>query len=96
LSAVWQPQVEGFTSDELQDLRAQFGDVWYQLATLMGHSDPATTRAYYLEPFTRLQVDYLMALLDEDEHQAVDGLIRAVAADSGLVIGAVTAATGAC
>jgi hypothetical protein len=44
-----------------------------------------------LEPFTRLQVDYLMALLDEDELQGIDGLIRAVAGNCGLVIGAVAA-----
>jgi hypothetical protein len=91
LSAVWQPRIDGFTDDELKDLRAQFGDVWYQLATLLGHADPSTTRAHYLEPFTRLQMDYLMALLDEDERQGIDGLIRAVAGNSGLVIGAITA-----
>ena len=91
LSAVWQPRIDGFTGEELRDLREQFGDVWYQLATLMGHADPATTRDHYLEPFTRLQVDYLMALLDEDERQGIDGLIRAVAGDCGLVIGAVAA-----
>ena len=88
LSAVWQPRIDGFTDDELKDLRAQFGDVWYQLATLLGHAGPATTRDYYLEPFTGLQVDYLMALLDEDERDGIDGLVRAVAGNSGLVIAA--------
>jgi hypothetical protein len=39
-----------------------------------------------LEPFTGMQVDYLMALLDGEEQAAVDGLVRAVAADSGLVL----------
>lgn len=95
LSVVWERQVEGFTDRELKDLRGQFGDVWYQLATLLGHADPSTTRDHYLEPFTRLQVDYLMSLLDDDERQGVDGLIRAVAADSGLVVGPVTAVSGA-
>lgn len=95
LSVVWQHQVGGFTDKELKDLREQFGDVWHQMATLLGHADPATTRAHYLEPFTRLQVDYLMSMLDDDERQGIDALIRAVAADSGLVIGSV-AAPGAC
>lgn len=95
LSAVWQAQVDGFSDEELKDLRDQFGDVWYQLAGLLGHADPATAKEYYLEPFTRLKVDYLMSLLDDDERQGIDGLIRAVAADSGRVIGTVAAGSGA-
>jgi hypothetical protein len=46
LSAVWQPRIEGFTGEELRDLRERHG---------------------------------------------IDGLIRAVAGDCGLVIGAVSA-----
>jgi integrase len=86
LSLVWQRRIDGFTEQECQDLRDQFGDIWYQLSTLLGHADPQTTRDYYLEPFTGLQVDYLMALLDGDELAAVDGLVRAVAADSDVVL----------
>lgn len=83
LSAVWEQRVEGFTDEELKDLRDQLGDIWFQLATLLGHSDPATTRDHYLEPFTSLQVDYLMALLDDEERTAVDALVRAVAVEGG-------------
>jgi integrase len=79
---VWEQRVEGFTGEELKDLRHQFGDVWFQLATLLGHADPATTRDYYLEPFTSLQADYLMSLLDEEEQTAVGALIRSVATHS--------------
>jgi hypothetical protein len=86
LSVVWEQRVEGFTSEELKDLRDQFGDVWFQLAALLGHADPATTRDHYLEAFTSLQVDYLMSLLDEEEKTAVTALVRAVAADSGRVL----------
>ncbi|MFG2235933.1 site-specific integrase [Streptomyces sp. NPDC048723] len=86
LSLVWQPNVQGFTDEQLMDLRDQFGDVWYALSILMGHAHPDTTRDYYLEPFTGLQVDYLMALLDEDEQAGVDALVRAAAADSALVM----------
>jgi hypothetical protein len=91
LSVVWQQRLDGFTGVELQDLRAQFGDVWHQLATLLGHADPATTRDYYLEPFTGLQVDYLLALLNEDERDGVDALVRAVVAGSGRVLRGVAA-----
>jgi integrase len=81
LSAVWEQRVDGFTGNEVKDLRYQFGDIWFQLATLMGHADPAVTRDVYLGPFTGLQVDYLMSLLDEDEKAGLDALVRAVAAD---------------
>ena len=83
LSAVWQRKVAGFTEEEMRDLRDQLGDIWYQLATLMGHRDPMTTRGIYLEPFTALEVDYLMALLDDEESAGVDALLRAVAGEGG-------------
>lgn len=86
LSVVWELRLEGFTTGELKDLRAQFGDIWFQLAALMGHASPEITRGTYLEPFTSLQVDYLMALLDEDEKAGVDALVRAIAADCGRVL----------
>jgi integrase len=83
LSVVWEQRIEGFDERELKDLRDQFGDVWFQLAGLLGHADPATTRDYYLEPFSGLQLDYLMSLLDEEEQQAVDALVRVTAVGSG-------------
>ncbi|WP_344748853.1 hypothetical protein [Kribbella aluminosa] len=94
LSLVWELRVNGFTSEELKDLREQFGDIWYQLATLMGHATASTTRDYYLEPFTGLQVDYLMSLLDEDEKTGIDALVRAVAQDTGQVLTEVPALPG--
>jgi integrase len=89
LSLVWEHRIEGFSSQEVRDLRDQFGDIWYQMASLMGHRDPMTTRTIYLEPFTALEVDYLMSLLDGEESAAVDALVRVLAADSGRVVGAV-------
>lgn len=89
LSAVWNQQMEGFTDTEKRDLREQFGDVWFQLATLLGHSSPEVTKDWYLEPFTGLQLDYIMSLLDDEEQTAVDALLHKVAADSGRVLQAV-------
>ncbi|MFC8438205.1 site-specific integrase [Streptomyces griseoincarnatus] len=83
LSAVWQPHLDGFTEQEVLDVREMFGDVWYALSRLLGHADPATTRDTYLEPFTALQVDYLMELLDADEARGVEALIRSVAERGG-------------
>ena len=96
LSVAWEQKVEGFSSQEMKDLRVQFGDIWYQLATMMGHRNPMTTRDIYLEPFTSLEVDYLMSLLDEDETTAVDALLRALAEDGRPVMPAAVlpAATG--
>ncbi len=89
LSVVWERRIDGFTESEIKDLRYQFGDIWFQLATLMGHADPAVTRDIYLEPFTSLQAGYLMSLLDEDEQTGLDALVRAVAADrAGRVLAA--------
>jgi hypothetical protein len=89
LSVAWEQRIAGFTSEEMKDLRDQFGDIWYQLATLLGHRDPMTTRNVYLEPFTALEVDYLMSLLDGEEKDAVDLLAAAVGAGTGRVLPAV-------
>lgn len=91
LSLAWEQRLEGFTASEAADVRDMFGDLWFQLATLMGHADPATTRETYLEPFTSLQLDYLMSLLDEDEGAGVDALVRAVAAGTGRVLASLPA-----
>jgi integrase len=52
--------------EELRDFRAQFGDTWYLVKTLLGHADVATTMNVYLEPFRDLDV----ALLIEHAHGA--------------------------
>ncbi len=95
LSVVWEQRLEGFTEAEKRDLREQFGDVWFQLATLLGHSSPEVTRDWYLEPFTGLQLDYIMSLLDAEEHAAIDQLAGHVARSSDRVLGPARPDTGA-
>jgi len=90
LSVVWDHRLEGFSETEKRDLRDQFGDIWYQLATLLGHADPATTRTYYLEPFTGLDVDYLMSVLDDGERTAIDALVRAAGMTGSRTLAAIT------
>ena len=41
-------------SEEQKDFREQFGDTWDLVATMLGHSNPQTTRSHYLEPFRAL------------------------------------------
>ncbi|WP_327295475.1 MULTISPECIES: integrase [unclassified Streptomyces] len=95
LSLLEERRLEGFSPDEIEDFRDQLGDIWLQLAVLLGHRHPDTTREYYLEPFTGLQVSYLMALLDDDERSGVDTLVRIFARHGGSVVGPVVAAGGA-
>ncbi|WP_217207514.1 integrase [Streptomyces sp. AC550_RSS872] len=91
LSAVWEQRLRGFTEAEKHAFREQFGDIWYQLATMLGHRNPQTTRDWYLAPFTALEVDYLMALIDGDQREAVDILLERIAVDSELVLSPVSA-----
>lgn len=86
LSAVWDHRLDGFTETEKVAFREQFGDVWFQLATLLGHRSPETTKDWYLEPFVGLEIDYIFALLDDDDRAAVDSLLRKTTADSDLVL----------
>jgi integrase len=53
--------------EELRDFRAQFGDTWHLVQTLLGHADVSTTIDTYLEPFRDLDV----ALLIEHAHGTV-------------------------
>ncbi|MET7620520.1 site-specific integrase [Streptomyces sp. NPDC005408] len=45
---------------EMRDFRAQFGDTWFLVQTLLGHADVATTMDIYLEPFRDLEVELLI------------------------------------
>jgi integrase len=63
---------------ELRDFRAQFGDTWYFVMTLLGHRSVATTMNTYLEPFRDLDID----LLIEHAHgAAIEGLLAAMLRD---------------
>ncbi|MEG3629630.1 site-specific integrase [Streptomyces poriticola] len=92
LSLLEERRIEGFSPDEIEDFRDQLGDIWLQLAVLLGHRHPDTTREHYLEPFTGLQISYLVALLDDDEKAGVDTLVRIFARHGGSVVGPVAAA----
>ncbi|MEE1805840.1 hypothetical protein [Streptomyces sp. BE133] len=86
---VWEPHLDGYSDEQLKDLRDQFGDVWYALSILLGHSHPDTTRDHCLAPFTGLHVDYLMALLDEDEQNGMEPLVRVAVTATGVALASV-------
>jgi site-specific recombinase XerD len=52
------------TEDETQDFRAQFGDTWHLVQTMLGHARVETTKNVYLEPFRKLDVELLLAQAD--------------------------------
>ncbi|MCP2625424.1 site-specific integrase [Mycolicibacterium smegmatis] len=66
------------TAQEQRDFRNQLGDVWFLLATLLGHRSAEVTRNVYLEPFQALQVEELVALMDADDRQSLERLVATV------------------
>ena len=74
------------SEQERRDFRDQLGDVWYLMATLLGHRSPETTREVYLEPFQALDVEELIALMDADDRAALEQLVETVASDQPRVL----------
>lgn len=50
----------GLTPEERRDYRLLFGDPWTLVQTLLGHTNPQTTRDIYLEPVSGLHVDLFL------------------------------------
>jgi integrase len=48
------------SAEEMRDYRAQFGDTWYLVMTLLGHRSVSVTMGTYLEPFRDLDVSLLI------------------------------------
>lgn len=70
-------------AQEMRDFRAQFGDTWYLVKTLLGHVNVTTTMDVYLEPFRDLDV----SLLIEHAHGAtMSTLLAEMFADHPQVI----------
>lgn len=63
---LYEQQFAHLDGEQLRDFRAQFGDTWYLVKTLLGHAAVATTTGVYLEPFRDLDV----AVLIEHAHGA--------------------------
>lgn len=78
----------GLTDAEQRDFRDQLGDVWFLLASLLGHRSAETTRLVYLEPFQALHVEQLVALMEADDRAALERLVDTLAVTSPRVLAA--------
>ena len=74
------------TKQEQRDFRNQLGDVWFLMATLLGHRSAEVTRSVYLEPFQALQVEELIALMDADDRQSLERLVEAAGVGESRVL----------
>lgn len=76
----------GLTPDERREYRMLFGDPWTLVQTLLGHTNPQTTRDIYLEPISGLQVDLFLNSEEstQAEHEFTEFVRRHLAA-TGLV-----------
>jgi integrase len=66
------------SEEETKDFRAQFGDTWDLVATILGHRSPETTKQHYLEPFRALDVELL---LQHAQQAAVERFLASYLAD---------------
>lgn len=76
----------GLTPDERRDYRLLFGDPWTLVQTLLGHTNPQTTRDIYLEPVSGLQVDlFLNGDQAGDDDDVFTDFVQRHLVDTGLV-----------
>jgi site-specific recombinase XerD len=58
---VYLSKLAHLSEEEAHDFRAQFGDTWHLVQTMLGHRRVDTTKDVYLEPFRNLDVEILLA-----------------------------------
>ncbi len=75
----------GLTPEERRDYRMLFGDPWTLVQTLLGHTNPQTTRDIYLEPVGGLQVDLFLNADESGSDEAFAAFVQRHLAGSGLV-----------
>jgi site-specific recombinase XerD len=51
----------GLTAADRRDFALLFGDPWFLVKTLLGHTDVETTRRHYLSPVAHLQLESILA-----------------------------------
>ncbi|MBE4736526.1 integrase [Streptomyces sp. ND05-3B] len=76
----------GLTREERRDFALLFGDPWWLVKTLLGHSDVETTKRHYLAPVTHLQLESILAAAettsDGEDVENLDGVFARLARES--------------
>ena len=80
---LWDRRLAHLTDSEQRDFRAQFGDTWQFVQTLLGHAHPQTTVDIYLEPFKSLEVELLLECVAE---LPLSGLMKAILGSDGRIL----------
>ncbi|MQS36814.1 integrase, partial [Streptomyces katsurahamanus] len=62
----------GLTKKERRDFALLFGDPWWLVKTVLGHTDVETTKRHYLAPVAHLQLESILAIADIPDDQAED------------------------
>ncbi|KDN82806.1 site-specific integrase [Kitasatospora cheerisanensis] len=63
----------GLTPDQRRDFANLFGDPWWLVAELLGHSDVETTKDHYLSPVRHMRLESILAFDEDDEVTAGAG-----------------------
>ncbi|GAA2644026.1 site-specific integrase [Streptomyces spororaveus] len=65
----------GLTKADRRDFALLFGDPWWLVKVLLGHSDVETTKRHYLAPVSHLHLESLLAAVETtDENRNVEDL----------------------
>ncbi|MDX3369818.1 integrase [Streptomyces sp. ME02-6987-2C] len=66
----------GFTKAERRDFTLLFGDPWWLVKTILGHSDVETTKRHYLAPVAHLELESILAMTDnaDDGSERIEDL----------------------
>ncbi|WP_405469309.1 integrase [Streptomyces anulatus] len=57
----------GLTPEQRRDFMLLFGDPWFLVKELLGHSDLETTKSHYLSPVQHLRLESILAFDEDDE-----------------------------
>ncbi|MFB7532064.1 hypothetical protein ACFC0C_28315 [Streptomyces sp. NPDC056178] len=65
----------GLSKQDRRDFAQLFGDPWWLVKTVLGHSDVETTKRHYLAPVSHLQLESILAAAETtDEGKDVEDL----------------------
>ncbi|MFD3612605.1 integrase [Streptomyces atroolivaceus] len=76
----------GLTAADRRDFALLFGDPWFLVKVLLGHSDVETTKRHYLAPVSHLQLESILAAADTTEEgqdiENLDGVFSRLARET--------------